>query len=67
MLFTEDFGMRHYVGFSQIGSQIVKANIATTGSYNCMSVNKCKTFSKPLAWHLVTPSMVKFVTLAMLL
>ena len=23
MLYTEDFTMRHYVGFSQIGSQIV--------------------------------------------
>ena len=42
-------------------------NIATTGPYNCMSVNKFKTFSKPSAWYLVTPSMAKFVTLAMLL
>ena len=25
MLFTEDFSMRHYVGFSQIGSHIVKS------------------------------------------
>ena len=42
-------------------------NIATTGPYNCMSVMKFKTFSKPLAWHLIAPSMAKFVTLAMLL
>ena len=24
MLYTEDFTMRHYVGFSQIGSQLTK-------------------------------------------
>ena len=23
MLYTEDFSMRHYVGFSQIGSQMI--------------------------------------------
>ena len=26
MLYTEDFTMRHYVGFSQIGSQICTSN-----------------------------------------
>ena len=36
MLYTEDFSMRHYVGFSQIGSQIVdslkKLDFKTRGS-----------------------------------
>ena len=27
MLYTEDFSMRHYVGFSQIGSQISRSSI----------------------------------------
>ena len=26
MLNTEDFSMRHYVGFSQIGSQMIKVS-----------------------------------------
>ena len=34
MLYTEDFTMRHYVGFSQIGSQITEQSTRIHNVYN---------------------------------
>ena len=36
MLYTEDFSMRHYVGFSQIGSHIIAVfNLDTLYPHTC--------------------------------
>ena len=47
MLYTEDFTMRHYVGFSQIGSHIITNKIKQTCDKKTF-VQASKVVDKPL-------------------